>query len=629
MVLLAKLNKMSIIRPEDGALDKVVEALNQISSIPELTRKYRSNFKVGLEQEIIGQLISYYDVLVVGGAFFGDEGKGKTIDAIARHPGVTMVARVNSGSNAGHSIEFNGKTYIFHITPSSILVDGVTNYIGSECVVDPIEYLDKEISKLAEDGISYKERLFIGNVHVVTPYHKLMDVLRNLGDDVDFNDMSSINLNNASTLKGIAPVHSSKVTKNGPRLDDIFGNQDNLKKIIEKDMKAYKGMLLERGISQDQLMDVCDVLNSDDIKRVPDHVMEFLKAENKADFLVDLYQERVANNQLFPERRNVKHEIRARLENGEKLLVEGPQSYFLSNNIESHWSSSTSACTTAAGIIAAAGINIQNYKIGIINVHKAPGSSRVGRGANPAGYVPQTFFSDQGINSLNDLPKGACEDFDAIQKQFFESVGANGILQPTIYSDSSGKYPINVAMAIAEAKLFKECGSTTKKPRVTGLFDCVAHAEVMREQGPYTSISALDRGDHYDKLGLVVAYAFHHPDGKKTDSNGKTYKNGDIIRPNDPYPNENTLKHCHPIIKVVEGWKDSPIAADKFDGKTGLPKGVQDYLGTITALTGATILSVGNGPKAENLIYIKKQTLFDSILNFCKNLFPSLNYFHK
>lgn len=586
---------------------QMFDALQSMKKINALEYSNTSSYTVVDSSIVLDSLISEHDVIVVGGSFFGDEGKGKLVDAIARDPRVTMIARVNSGSNAGHTVVLDGKKFVFHLVPSGILVDGLQTFIGCECVMDPLEFMEKEIQALVDASFDYKKKLFIGNVHIVTPYHKLMDVIRNLGDVSSDTDVSTLKLNNASTLKGIAPIHMSKVNKSGARLNDLFGERARLKKIFAKDLHNYVGMLLSRGLDEMFLLKVCQQLNADGNKRVPDYIIDFLEAEDKVAFLVELYDTYVVHNSAFPQRRYTRHVLQEGLALGQKVLLEGPQSFFLSNSIDRHWTSGTSANTTCIGILASSGVNIMQHKACFINIHKAPGSSRVGRGANPAGHVLQTFYSDRGINTLNDLEPGTCDDFSAIQKQFWDSIAENGLFEPTTYTDATGSYSINVAMAIGEAKKFGERGATTLKPRVTGLFDCVAHAMVMREQGPYTCISAVDRGDNFDEIGLVVAYVYYHPDGLSLQADGITYENGTIITCNDVMPHESILGYCYPIIKKIKGWNGSPIAYDKWKGGT-LPLDVQNFVGCIEHFTGARVIAIGNGPEAHHILYIEKNT---------------------
>ena len=78
---------------------------------------------------------------------------------------------------------------------------------------------------------------------------------------------------------------------------------------------------------------------------------------------------------------------------GEKVLLEGPQSFWLSNSSEKFWDSGTSANTDASGMLNASRLNPTSMTPLVINIHKAPGSSRVGGGANPTAFVPQNYFA--------------------------------------------------------------------------------------------------------------------------------------------------------------------------------------------------------------------------------------------
>jgi len=106
---------------------------------------------------------------------------------------------------------------------------------------------------------------------------------------------------------------------------------------------------------------------------------------------------------------------------------------------------------------------------------------------------------------------------------------------------------------------------------------------------------------------LVIAYVVHNPDsGQVMVSNGREYKNGDIIKAGDAVPCENVLRHCHSIVRVMDGWRNSPINYEKRSPGTPLSKQLQNFLGGINYYTGAEIISIGNGKNTDNLIYLKK-----------------------
>ncbi|RNF06265.1 putative adenylosuccinate synthetase [Trypanosoma rangeli] len=584
----------------NSAQRAVYDYLKKLKPIPELAEpKSIGIYEEASMETVLYPLIEKHQVIMVAGAFFGDEGKGKTVDAVARHPACTCIARVNSGENAGHTVyDDAGRRFVFNLAPSGLLSENKRNYVGPECVMDPISFMEKEVGQLIEANVPYKDRLFIGNVNVVTPYHKLLDVLASAP--------------NSSTLKGMAPAHASKVTKRGIRLDHIFNDPAVLSARLAKDMDTYFGFLKVKALSDADVVQRCEEENSDGVMRVPSHVMEFARAEDKVGYLVKLYMDRVKNNKEFPLRCDVAHELRSALERGEKIMLEGPQSYWLSNAHEKFWESTTSADTTAAGLLATAQFNFQRYRSVVINVHKAPASSRVGIGANPSSFISQDFFSAQGVKTLHDLPENMCVDFDGIQKLFFtkafhlESKEYNGIWEPLEFEDSSGKYNIGVAMAIASSRHHEECGAVTKKPRVCGLFDCVLHFEVNAVQGPYLSISALDRGDDYEKIGVTIAYVYYNKDNHVLNLNGREYKNGDIIKAGEAVPSEAVLYYCHPIVKLVNGWRQTPIAASKRKVGEPLPRGVCEFIATVEHFTKAKVISVGNGPRGSDIIYLKQ-----------------------
>lgn len=591
---------------EKKVVDLTKEAssfLRELPRIPELDFTSQAKYEAASKKEILNPFLEDSDVIIVAGSYFGDEGKGKMTAAIAGHPAVELVMRSNSGENAGHTVMHKGRKFVFHLTPSGILMAGKKSLIGPECAMDPVSFMEKEIAPLQKSKIDYS-RLYVGNVHIVTPYHKLMDLLGSP--------------KNSSTLKGISPAHAAKAAKRGLRLNHLFNSEEEQGKRLRRDLASYEGLLHTQKVSENELLELCRQINRGQGQKVPEHIIKFLEAgretDNKINYLITLFRKAVVDNPDFPKRADAAKIVSETLAQGKKILLEAPQSFFLSNAVETHWSSATSANTTAAGVMASAGYNCFQYRTKVINVHKTPGSSRVGLGANPAAFVPQDFFSCQGIDSLHPLA-GICEDFPKIQRQYFASILDNGIFLPTTFVDTGGEeYDINVAMAVSSAKFHDEKGATTGKPRVLGLFDCVAHHKVNLMQGPYLSLSAMDRGDDYETVGLVVAYVVCSPDGLPSRgsssnglySNGRIYRSGDVIRPGDSLPCEQVLQYCHPIIKVMDGWKNAPISAGKRDLFDSLPRAVQDFLGAVEHYTGAEIISIGNGPRTEDLVYVKK-----------------------
>lgn len=540
------------------------------------------SYEVISKEEALDDLIARHAVIVVEGGVFGDESKGKVITAVANDPRVTMIGRWNGGQNAGHTIQLNGKQHVFHAIPSGILIPKKKKLCGPEMVIDPVTLVDEEIAGLQAAGIDYQHELVLDNFFIVTPYHKAMEAMRR---------------ENVSTLQGIAPAHASKVMKRGLRLDDLFLPPQAQREHIERDMEYFTALSAYRGLDAAALKDRLEKINEQRPGRIATHVIDFLAARDPVAYMIDLYQEKVVENEAFPRIHDTRRMLRLGLERGEKAVFEGSQSRFLSNAEATHWRSSTSADTSTAGIKAAAGYDQERFPSHTITVFKVP-SSRVGLGANPAGYVPQDFFSSRGWNSMADL-EGICDDFPAIRDQFFRWLETG---RGETYKDPMRVVHIAEAMAIASAREHGEFGATSGKPRVCGFLDTVLANEAMQRTRGSVIISALDRYDTYPKVGLVTGYRV--TTSTNPISRGKVYDEGELIEPGDEMPCENVLRHCQGEIALFPGW-EKPIA-----GRTDLvelPEQLDSFLTQIAHHTGANIIAIGNGPRTEEMIYLRQR----------------------
>jgi|TARA_B100000519_G_C14007355_1_gene326974 adenylosuccinate synthase len=120
-----------------------------------------------------------------------------------------------------------------------------------------------------------------------------------------------------------------------------------------------------------------------------------------------------------------------------------------------------------------------------------------------------------------------------------------------------------------------------------------------------------DRGDDYDEYGVCVAYVFVHPKGESLQSNGRVFTSGTIIKAGEQLPTQQILSFCQPIVKMVKGWRDTPIFArsDWWNGQkhpVTLPGPVCELIDLIEHFTGTTVISIGNGPRADEIIYIQR-----------------------
>jgi adenylosuccinate synthase len=189
---------------------------------------------------------------VVLGNSFGDEGKGKIVDYLAKN--YDVIARFGGGDNCGHTVYKDDQKIVLHLIPSGIL-NNCTNIIGNGVVVNPIS-LKKEIEMLEELGVDVKSKLIISDkANIITPYHIIKDSI---------NEELRGNKKIGSTLKGIGPCYTDKVARVGWRIGDIL--KDNFKKLFQEDFilkcESAKTTFIYNGDAPDitEFFEACDYI---------------------------------------------------------------------------------------------------------------------------------------------------------------------------------------------------------------------------------------------------------------------------------------------------------------------------------------------------------------------------------
>jgi adenylosuccinate synthase len=150
-------------------------------------------------------------IKLVIGSQWGDEGKGKIVDMMARN--ADLVIRFHGGNNAGHTVVINGKKFPFHLIPSGILQKRPTVVIADGTVIDP-DVLMEEMAIFEKMGINLKKKLIISpRCHLIMPYHKELDLAYE-------NARGKNKL--GTTKRGIGPVYADKVSYNGIRIYELL-----------------------------------------------------------------------------------------------------------------------------------------------------------------------------------------------------------------------------------------------------------------------------------------------------------------------------------------------------------------------------------------------------------------------
>ena len=283
--------------------------------------------------------------IVLIGAQWGDEGKGKATDLLGGR--VDWVVRYQGGNNAGHTVVLpNGDNFALHLIPSGILTPGVTNVIGNGVVVDPGVLLD-ELAGIEERGVDTSRLLLSADAHLIMPYHVAIDKVteRFLG-----------NKKIGTTGRGIGPCYQDKVARVGVRVADVLDE-----KILTQKVEAaleFKNQVLVK-IYNRRALD-------------PQQVVEEVLGQAEG------FKHRISDTRLL---------LNEALERGQTVLLEGSQGTLLDVD-HGTYPYVTSSNPTAGGAAVGSGIG-PNKITTVLGILKAY-TTRVGSGPFPTELFDQS-----------------------------------------------------------------------------------------------------------------------------------------------------------------------------------------------------------------------------------------------
>jgi adenylosuccinate synthase len=183
--------------------------------------------------------------IVIIGAQWGDEGKGKATDLLGSR--IDYVVKFNGGNNAGHTVVIDGEKYALHLLPSGILSEGVIPVIANGVVID-IEVLFEELDALIARGVDVSRLLVSANAHVITQYHRTLDKVTER-----FLGKRQI----GTTGRGIGPAYADKINRVGIRIQDLF-DENILRQKVEGALHQKNHLLVKiynrRAIEVDEIV---------------------------------------------------------------------------------------------------------------------------------------------------------------------------------------------------------------------------------------------------------------------------------------------------------------------------------------------------------------------------------------
>ncbi len=369
-----------------------------------------------------------HSCIVVVGAQWGDEGKGKLVDVLAEQ--ADLVVRYQGGANAGHTVVVGDRQFVLHQIPSGILHPGASCVVGNGVVLDP-ETFFAEVDELSAQGISVAGRLFVSDrAHVVLPFHKLLDQASEKQQRI------------GTTGRGIGPSYEDKIGRRGVRVAE----------------------LCRETVPREFLAERIDRANA---------LLAMLGSSSRADLDEHLALAARLGARLRPLATDTGLLLYRALRDGRRVLLEGAQGALLDVD-HGTYPFVTSSNTTAGGAAIGAGIGPTEID-GVLGIVKAY-TTRVGNGPLPteAGGALEERLRTLGheYGATTGRPR-RCGWFDATVVRY--SVRVNGLTGLAVTKldvlDSFAEIPVCSAYRLDGEECDAVPGDVERLARVTPVYE--------------------------------------------------------------------------------------------------------------------------------------------------------------
>lgn len=447
-------------------------------------------------------LLNKFMTIAVVCTQWGDTGKGKFVDLLADW--ADIVARGTGGANAGHTICYEGKEFVFHLLPSGML-HGKLNIIGSGVAVDPRLVL-QEMRAVRSAGVEVHDKLRIAlNAILVLPHHVVLDRVREgaKGDGKI-----------GTTGRGMGPAYTDHVARLGLTMNDLL-NPDvfvrKLRRNLEEKtrvLKTYNRELVKKAFAGELGAFYSDrtIFDEDAIASV------YLKYGRSLEAIITDTDELVRNAL-----------------GSKRILLEGAQGNLLSVDYGTYPYVTSSDCSVRG---LAKGVGIRTQDVGLtLGIVKAPYMTRVGEGPFP---------TELGGERSAEHCRTATRETELA------------------FQDPSLGDPDEFILGVAIRRIGKEYGATTGRPRRTGWLDLpLVRYSAQYLSGPNVILTKLDVLDGAPSIRICDAYVYRGPNYQRGD---RVYRNGDEILV--AIPDIEIMRYCEPRYSEHVGWR-GPIRAMK------------------------------------------------------------------